>query len=139
MRVMVIVKASKESEAGVMPDTKLLTEMGKYNEQLAKAGIMLAGEGLTPTSKGKRIRFSGGERTVLDGPFTETKELIAGYWLWKVKSMDEAVEWLKKAPFDGGTELEIRPIFEAEDFGAEYTPELRRQDDAIRDQITGKK
>jgi len=139
MRVMVIVKASKESEAGVMPDTKLLTEMGKYNDQLAKAGIMLAGEGLTPTSKGKRIRFSGGERTVLDGPFTETKELIAGYWLWKVKSMDEAVEWLKKAPFDGGTELEIRPIFEAEDFGAEYTPELRRQDEAIRDQITGKK
>jgi hypothetical protein len=122
-----------------MPDTKLLTEMGKYNDQLAKAGIMLAGEGLTPTSKGKRIRFSGGQRTVLDGPFTETKELIAGYWLWKVKSIDEAVEWLKKAPFDGGTELEIRPIFEAEDFGAEYTPELRRQDEAIRDQITGKK
>jgi hypothetical protein len=139
MRVMVIVKANKESEAGVMPNTKMLTEMGQYNEQLAKAGIMLEGEGLQPTSKGKRIRFSGGERTVLDGPFTETKELIAGYWLWKVKSMDEAVEWLKKAPFDGGTELEIRPIFEAEDFGAEYTPELRRQDDAIRDQITGKK
>ena len=139
MRVMVIVKASKESEAGVMPDTKLLTEMGKYNEQLAKAGIMLAGEGLTPTSKGKRIRFSAGERTVLDGPFTETKELIAGYWLWKVKSIDEAVEWLKKAPFDGGTELEIRPIFENEDFGAEFTPELRRQEEAIRDQISGKK
>jgi hypothetical protein len=139
MRVMVIVKANKESEAGVMPNTKMLTEMGQYNEQLAKAGIMLEGEGLQPTSKGKRIRFSGGERTVLDGPFTETKELIAGYWLWKVKSMDEAVEWLKKAPFDGGTELEIRPIFEAEDFGAEYTPELRRQDDALRDQITGKK
>jgi len=136
---MVIVKANKESEAGVMPDTKGLAAMGKYNEQLAKAGIMLAGEGLQPTSKGKRIRFSGGERTVLDGPFAETKELIAGYWLWKVKSMDEAVEWLKKAPFDGGTELEIRPIFEAEDFGAEYTPELRRQDEAIRDQITGKK
>ena len=113
--------------------------MGKYNEQLANAGIMLAGEGLQPTSKGKRIRFSGGERTVLDGPFAETKELIAGYWLWKVKSMDEAVEWLKKAPFDGGTELEIRPIFEAEDFGAEFTPELRRQDEAIREQITGKK
>jgi len=139
MRVMVIVKASKESEAGVMPDTKSLTEMGKYNEQLAKAGIMLAGEGLQPTSKGKRIRFSGGERTVLDGPFAETKELIAGYWLWKVKSMDEAVEWLKKAPFDGGTELEIRPIFESEDFGAELTPELRRQEAAIREQITGKK
>ena len=139
MRVMVIVKARKESEAGVMPDTKSLTEMGKYNEQLAKAGIMLAGEGLQPTSKGKRIRFSGGERTVLDGPFAETKELIAGYWLWKVKSMDEAVEWLKKAPFDGGTELEIRPIFESEDFGAELTPELRRQEAAIREQITGKK
>ena len=139
MRVMVIVKANKESEAGVMPNTKMLTEMGQYNEQLAKAGIMLEGEGLQPTSKGKRIRFSGGERTVLDGPFTETKELIAGYWLWKVKSMDEAVEWLKKAPFDGGTELEIRPIFENEDFGAEFTPELRRQEEAIRDQITGKK
>jgi hypothetical protein len=139
MRVMVIVKASKESEAGIMPDTKMLAGMGKYNEQLANAGIMQAGEGLQPTSKGKRIRFSGGERTVLDGPFAETKELIAGYWLWKVKSMDEAVEWLKKAPFDGGTELEIRPIFEAEDFGAEYTPELRRQDEAIREQITGKK
>jgi hypothetical protein len=139
MRVMVIVKANKESEAGVMPDTKSLASMGKYNEQLAKAGIMLAGEGLTPTSKGKRIRFSGGERTVLDGPFAETKELIAGYWLWKVKSIDEAVEWLKKAPFDGGTELEIRPIFETEDFGAALTPELRRQEEAIRDQITGKK
>jgi hypothetical protein len=139
MRVMVIVKANKESEAGVMPNTKMLTEMGQYNEQLAKAGIMLEGEGLQPTSKGKRIRFSGGERTVLDGPFTETKELIAGYWLWKVKSMDEAVEWLKKAPFDGGTELEIRPIFENEDFGAEFTPELRRQEEAIRDQISGKK
>ena len=139
MRVMVIVKASKESEAGMMPDTKILAAMGNYNEQLAKAGIMLAGEGLQPTSKGKRIRFSGGERTVLDGPFAETKELIAGYWLWKVKSMDEAVEWLKKAPFDGGTELEIRPIFESEDFGAELTPELRRQEAAIREQITGKK
>ena len=139
MRVMVIVKANKESEAGVMPDTKSLASMGQYNEQLAKAGIMLAGEGLTPTSKGKRIRFSGGERTVLDGPFAETKELIAGYWLWKVKSIDEAVEWLKKAPFDGGTELEIRPIFETEDFGAALTPELRRQEEAIRDQITGKK
>jgi hypothetical protein len=139
MRVMVIVKASKESEAGIMPDTKSLTAMGKYNEQLANAGIMLTGDGLHPTSKGKRIRFSGGERTVLDGPFAETKELIAGYWLWKVKSMDEAVQWLKKAPFDGGTELEIRPIFETEDFGAELTPELRRQEEAIRDQITGKK
>jgi len=139
MRVMVIVKASKESEAGIMPDTKLLATMGKYNEQLVKAGIMQAGEGLQASSKGARVHFSGKKRTVIDGPFAETKELIAGYWLWKVKSMDQAVEWLKKAPFDGGTELEIRPIFEAEDFGAEYTPELRRQDEAIRDQITGKK
>lgn len=139
MRVVVIVKASKESEAGVMPDTRALAEMGKYNEQLANAGIMLAGEGLHPTSKGKRVRFSGNERTVIDGPFAETKELIAGYWIWKVKSMNEAIEWLKKAPFDGGTEIEVRPIFEAEDFGAEYTPELRRQDDAIREKIEGKK
>jgi hypothetical protein len=139
MRVMVIVKANQESEAGVMPNTQMLTEMGKYNEQLAEAGIMLAGEGLHPTSKGKRIRFSGKDRTVIDGPFAETKELIAGYWLWKVKSMDEAVEWLKKAPFDGGTEIELRPIFENEDFGAEFTPELRRQEDAIREKIEGRK
>ena len=139
MRVMVIVKASKESEAGTMPDTKILADMGKYNEQLANAGIMLAGEGLQPTSKGKRVRFSGNQRTVIDGPFAETKELIAGYWLWKVKSMDEAVEWLKKAPFDGGTEIEVRQIFENEDFGAEFTPELRRQDEAIREQISAKK
>ena len=139
MRVMVIVKASKESEAGIMPDTKILADMGKYNEQLANAGIMLAGEGLQPTSKGKRVRFSGGQRTVIDGPFAETKELIAGYWLWKVKSMDEAVEWLKKAPFDGGTEIELRQIFENEDFGAEFTPELRRQDEAIREKISAKK
>jgi hypothetical protein len=139
MRVIVIVKASKESEAGVMPDTAALAAMGKYNEQLANAGIMLAGEGLHPTSKGKRVRFSGVERTVIDGPFAETKELIAGYWIWKVKSMNEAIEWLKKAPFDGGTEIEVRPIFEADDFGAEYTPELRRQDDAIREKIEGKK
>ena len=139
MRVMVIVKASKESEAGVTPDTKLLTEMGKYNEQLANAGIMLAGEGLHPTVKGKRIRFSGTDRTVIDGPFAETKELIAGYWLWKVKSMDEAVEWLKKAPFDGGTEIELRPIFENEEFGEQLTPELRRQEDAIREKIEGKR
>jgi hypothetical protein len=139
MRVIVIVKASKESEAGVMPDTAALAAMGKYNDQLADAGIMLAGEGLHPTSKGKRVRFSGNERTVIDGPFAETKELIAGYWIWKVKSMNEAIEWLKKAPFDGGTEIEVRPIFEAEDFGAEYTPELRRQDDAIREKIEGKK
>src|SRR5436189_6474549 len=138
MRVMVFVKASKESETGVMPDTKLLTEMGKYNEQLANAGIMLAGEGLHPSMKGKRIRFSGANRTVIDGPFAETKELIAGYWLWKVKSMDEAVEWLKKAPFDGGTEIEIRPVFEAEDFGKEFTPELRAQEERLRAQIATK-
>ena len=139
MRVMVIVKASKESEAGVMPDEKALTEMGNYNQQLANAGIMLEGAGLHPTSKGTRIRFSGSQRTVIDGPFAETKELIAGYWLWKVKSMDEAVDWLKRAPFDGGTEIELRPVFESEDFGAELTPELRRQEDAIREQIAGKK
>jgi len=139
MRVMVIVKASKESEAGVMPDEKALTEMGNYNQQLANAGIMLEGEGLHPTSKGKRIRFSGSQRTVIDGPFSETKELIAGYWLWKVKSMDEAVDWLKRAPFDGGTEVELRPVFESEEFGAGVTPELRRQEDAIREQIAGKK
>jgi hypothetical protein len=139
MRVMVIVKANKESEAGVMPDQKMLAEMGKYNEKLAHAGIMLAGEGLHPTSKAKRVKFSGTQRTVIDGPFTETKELIAGYWVWKVKSIDEAVEWLKKAPFDGGTELEIRPIFETDDFGAEFTPELRAQEDAIREQISSRK
>jgi len=132
MRVMVFVKASKESEAGQMPTTELLTEMGKYNEELDKAGLMIAGEGLHPSSRGKRIRFSGAERVVLDGPFAETKELIAGYWIWKVKSMDEAVEWLKKAPFGGGVELEIRPIFEADDFGAEFTPKLREQERRLR-------
>ena len=139
MRVMVIVKATKESEAGVMPSEKLLTEMGKFNEELVKAGVMLAGEGLHPSSSGHRIKISGTNRTVVDGPFAETKELIAGYWLWKVKSMDEAVEWLKKAPFDGGTEIELRPIFENEEFGAELTPELRRQEEAIRERIEGKK
>jgi hypothetical protein len=132
MRVMVIVKASKESEAGQMPNEQILRDMGNYNEQLVKAGIMLAGEGLHPTSKGKRVRFSGANRTVVDGPFAETKELIAGYWIWRVKSMDEAVEWLKRAPFDGGTEVEIRPIFEADDFGKELTPELRAQEDRLR-------
>jgi hypothetical protein len=132
MRVIVFVKANKESEAGQMPDEKILTEMGKFNEQLVNAGVMLAGEGLHPTSKGKRVRFSGANRTVIDGPFAETKELIAGYWLWKVKSMDEAVQWLKKAPFDGGTEVEIRPIFETEDFGKELTPELRAQEERLR-------
>ena len=139
MKVMVIVKATKESEAGEMPSEQLLTDMGNYNQELVDAGIMLAGEGLHPSSKGARVRFSGKNRTVTDGPFTETKELIAGYWLWKVKSMDEAVEWLKKAPFDGGTEIELRPIFENEDFGAEFTPELRRQEDAIREKIEGRK
>jgi len=137
MRVMVIVKASKESEAGVMPDEKLLTEMGKYNEQLVKAGIMQAGEGLHPSSKGKRVRFSGANRTVVDGPFAETKELIAGYWLWQVKSMDEAVEWLKRCPnpHNEESEVEIRQIFENEDFGAEFTPELREQDERLRREI----
>ena len=135
MRVMVIVKASRESEAGEMPSEKILTDMGKYNEELVKAGIMQAGEGLHPSSKGKRVKFSGSNRTVIDGPFAETKELIAGFWLWKVKSMDEAVEWLKRAPFDGGTELEIRQVFEAEDFGKELTPELRAQEERLRAKI----
>jgi hypothetical protein len=135
MRVMVFVKASKESEAGQMPTEKLLTDMGKYNEELVNAGVMLAGEGLHPSSKGKRVRFSGKDRTVIDGPFAETKELIAGYWLWQVKSMEDAIQWLKRAPFDGGTEIEIRPVFEAEDFGKEFTPELRAQDDHIRARI----
>jgi len=131
---MVIVKASNESEAGQMPSEKILTEMGKYNEELVKAGVMLAGDGLHPTSKGKRVKFSGADRTVIDGPFAETKELIAGFWLWQVKSMDEAVDWLKRAPFGGGTELEIRPIFEVEDFGKEFTPELRAQEERLRAQ-----
>jgi hypothetical protein len=139
MRFMVIVKANKDSEAGVMPDRKILAEMGKYNEELAKAGVMLAGEGLHPSSKGKRIRFSGNQRTVLDGPFAETKELIAGFWLFQTKSMDEAVEWVKRAPFDGGSEVEIRQVFEAEDFGAEFTPELRRQEEALRAKISNKR
>ena len=137
MRVMVIVKANDESEAGVMPSEKMLADMGKYNEELAKAGVMLAGEGLHPSSKGKRVRFSGKDRTVIDGPFAETKELIAGFWLWQVKSMEEAVEWLKRAPFDQ-TELEIRQVFEAEDFGAEFTPELREQEERLRAQIADK-
>jgi len=132
MRVLVIVKASKESEAGQMPSEQILREMGNFNEQLVKAGVMQAGEGLHPSSKGKRVRFSGTQRTVIDGPFAETKELIAGFWLWKVKSMDDAVAWLKKAPFGGGTEVEIRPIFEAEDFGKELTPELRAQEERLR-------
>jgi len=135
MRVIVFVKASKESETGQMPTTEILDAMGKYNEQLVKAGVMLAGEGLHPSSKGKRVKFSGSQRTVIDGPFAETKELIAGYWLWKVTSMDDAVEWLKKAPFGGGMEIEIRPIFEAEDFGRELTPELREREERLRTQI----
>ncbi|HEX9424761.1 MAG TPA: YciI family protein [Pyrinomonadaceae bacterium] len=139
MRVMVIVKANKDSEAGVLPDKKILTEMGRFNEELVKAGVMLAGEGLHPTSKGKRVRFSGAERTVIDGPFAETKELIAGFWLWQVKSMDEAIEWLKRAPFDGGTEIEVRPVFEADDFGAEFTPELKEQEERLRAQIEQQK
>jgi len=138
MRVMVIVKANKDSEAGVMPNEKILAAMGKFNEQLVKAGVMLAGDGLHPSSKGKRVRFSGGKQTVIDGPFAETKELIAGYWLWQVRSMEEAVEWLKRSPFDGGAEVEIRPVFEAEDFGAEFTPELREQEERLRKQIAEK-
>jgi len=139
MRVMVIVKANKESEAGQMPSEQMLTEMGKFNEALSSAGVLLAADGLHPTSKGKRVRFSGSSRTVIDGPFAETKELIAGYWVWRVKSMDDAVAWLKRAPFDGGTEVEIRPIFEAEDFGKEFTPELREQEARIRAQAADRK
>ena len=133
MRVMVIVKASEESEAGATPDEKMLTEMGKFNEELVKAGVMLAGEGLHATSKGKRVRFSEGNTTVIDGPFAETKELIAGFWLWKVNSMQEAVEWLKRAPFDK-TEVEIRQVFEIEDFGDEATPEIREREQRLRAQ-----
>src|SRR5450432_3243979 len=135
MRVMVIVKATKESEVvGALPDPEMLNQMGKFNEELVKAGIMLAGDGLHPTSKGKRVRFSGQQRTVIDGPFSETKELIAGYWMWQVKSIEEAVEWLKRAPFDGGTEVEIRPVFEVADFGAELTPEIRERGERVRAQ-----
>jgi len=132
---MVIVKANKDSEAGILPDKEILTKMGKYNGELVKAGVMLAGEGLQASSKGKRVRFSGAKPTVTDGPFAETKELIAGFWLWQVRSMEEAVEWLKRAPFGGGSEIEIRQVFEAEDFGAELTPELRKQDERIREEI----
>lgn len=137
MRVMVMIKATKESEAGIMPDEKLLTEMGAYNEELVKAGIMLAGEGLHPSSKGVRVHFSGAKRSVIDGPFIETKELIAGFWLWKVKSMEEAIEWLKKCPnpMQEECDVEIRPVFEAEDFGEEFTPELREQEDRLRAEI----
>jgi len=131
MRFMVIVKANKDSEAGVMPTEKMLTDMGKFNEELVKAGVMLAGEGLHPSSKGVRVKFSGGKTTVIDGPFAETKELVAGYWMWQVKSKEEAIEWLKRAPFED-TEVEIRQVFEAEDFGAEFTPELREQEERLR-------
>ncbi|KRA42737.1 YciI family protein [Pseudoxanthomonas sp. Root630] len=128
MKVMVIVKASPESEAGAMPSTALLAEMGKFNEALVRAGIMLAGEGLHPTSRSARVRFDGKQRTVIDGPFGETKELIAGFWLWQVRNLDEAIEWIKRAPFDGGAEIELRPVFEADDFGDALTPELREQE-----------
>jgi len=134
MRFMVIVKANEETEAGALPSTELLKAMGKYNEALVKAGVMLAGDGLQPSSKGARVRFEGSKRTVIDGPFAEAKELVAGYWLWQCRSKDEAVEWLKRAPFDGGTEVEIRQVFEADDFGAELTPELREQEGRIAEQ-----
>jgi len=141
MRFMVMVKATKESEAGALPDTKLLAEMGKFNEELIKAGVMLAGEGLQPSSKGARVRFSGAKRTVIDGPFAETKELVAGFWLWQVKSKEEAIEWVKRCPnpMPGESEIEIRQVFEAEDFGAEFTPELREQEERIRAQLAAKK
>jgi len=132
MRVMVIVPASKESEAGVLPDTKILTEMGKFNEELVKAGVMLAGEGLQPTTKGKRVKFSGATPTVIDGPFTESKQLVTGFWLWQVKSMDEAVAWIKKAPFGGGTVIELRQVFETEDFGDALPPDLKEAEDRMR-------
>ncbi|MDM0048329.1 YciI family protein [Variovorax sp. J22R115] len=139
MRFMVIVKASKDSEAGVMPTEAMLTAMGKYNEELVKAGVMLAGEGLQASSKGARVRFSGKQRTVIDGPFSETKELIAGFWLWQVRSKEEAIEWLKRAPFEDGDELELRQVFEMEDFGAELTPELREQEKRLAAEIAAKK
>ncbi len=141
MRVMVLIKANKDSEAGVLPDEKLLTDMGNYNEELVKARVMVAGEGLHPSSKGVRVKFSGDNRTVIDGPFAETKELVAGFWIWQVKSMDDAIAWLKRCPNpmpDTEPEVEIRPIFEAEDFGAEFTPELREQEDRLRVQMAEK-
>jgi hypothetical protein len=139
MRFMVLVKANKESEAGILPDEKILTQMGKYNEELVKAGVMLAGEGLHASSKGARVKFSGDKRTVTDGPFSETKELIAGFWLWQVKSKEEAIEWLKRAPFGGGTEIEIRQVFEADDFGEAFTPELRENEERLRKQAEKQK
>jgi hypothetical protein len=141
MRVMVIVKATRDSETGVLPSQELITAMGNYNEELVKAGIMLAGEGLKPSSQGKRLRFSGSKRTVIDGPFSETKELIAGYWIWQVRSMEEAVEWLKRCPnpMPGESEVEIRPVFEASDFGENLTPEAREQEERLREQIASRK
>jgi len=141
MRVMVMVKANKDSEAGIMPKQKLLAEMGKFNEELVKAGVLLAGDGLQPSSKGKRVRFSGEKRTVIDGPFSETKELIAGFWLWQVRSMEEAVEWVKRCPnpHEGEAEIEIRQVFEAEDFGPELTPELKKREEEMRAQVSAKK
>jgi hypothetical protein len=139
MRCMVVVKASKDSEAGILPSTELLTNMGKFNEELVKAGVMLTGEGLQPSSKGKRITFTGAKPTITDGPFAETKELIAGYWLWRVRNIEEAVEWLKRSPFGPGAEVEIRPVFEAEDFGSNLTPELKERDERLRNQISAKK
>ena len=135
MRVMVLVPADENSENGVMPDEQLLTDMGNFNEELVKAGVMLAGEGLHPSSKGARVRFDGDERTVIDGPFTESKELVAGFWLWQVRDMDEAIEWIKRAPFGGGTQIELRPVFEAEDFGEAITPEAREQEERLRHEI----
>jgi hypothetical protein len=141
MRFMVIVKASKDSEAGVMPSEQLLSEMGQFNEELAKAGVLLSGDGLHPSSKGARVRFSGAKRTVIDGPFAETKELIAGFWLWRVKSKEEAIEWVNRCPnpMPGESEIEIRQVFEAEDFGAEFTPELREQEERVRAQMDKQK
>ncbi|HZZ15544.1 MAG TPA: YciI family protein [Candidatus Sulfotelmatobacter sp.] len=141
MRCIVMVRATKDSESGVMPRKELLAAMGKFNEDLVKAGVMLAGEGLKPSSKGKRVRFSGTKRSVVDGPFTETKELIAGFWLWQVRSMEEAVEWVKRCPnpFEGESEIEIRQVFEPEDFGAEFTPELREQEERQRKQMARQK
>ena len=140
MRFLILVKASKDSEAGVLPDEKLLTEMGQFNEELVKAGVMLAAEGLQPSSKGARVKFSGGKRTVIDGPFAETKELIAGFWIWQVKSREEAIEWVKRIPNPTGDdgEVEIRQVFEADDFGAEFTPALREQEERLRSQVTAK-
>ena len=139
MKVMVIVKANEQSEAGVLPNREILTKMTHYNQELVKAGIMLAGDGLQPSSKGKRVKFSGKQRTIIDGPFAETKELIAGFWIWKVKSVEEAIDWLKRAPFDGGAEIEMRPFHSMEDFGDSLTPELKKQNEEMRKELETKK